>query len=887
MDADDIMHPDRLYKQFNYLQSNRNIDVLGTSVLMYSNNNSNSSASPSTSELFNLDADELTLKYGLNVSVRLVEHPTESVHIAWSMFFNCCIVHPSVIVKRSLFISNQYDSKFPHVEDYSFWLKLIGAIQSENQIVFSNLNSKPPLLILRKHQQSISSIHSSIQRQSAFEASSHYLMALFIRCNITVNYSVDSLLKIIRILQFPKLLDEESIVLVQDAYEILEKLELAFNRIYPSSTSSIRDYTNDRMGELVAIAMSKCPNQHSITSKLWNQWLSRNPTSQIFSLLSIAGNKNNNNSNSNNSSSSTSGDVMSILSGFSGNNSSTTTKNKQYTVNGIRIICFSKDRAFQLSEFIRTFYKYLQLKETESFKVEMKILYTYSETKFKESYRLVQEQYPMVEFIEEENDFAGKLVELAIKNNQLRYIMYSVDDILYYDSVNLDQYCSDLESEKDALGFYTKMFPKITYCHTADQQIKIPSQLQQGRPSSFCKWNRNESDCEKEWNYPFDLCSTIYRSIDSELIVNSIIKYYGVKGLLNPIMSVITINRTQDLFCNRVYQSEENSEDDKFSINQLDQLIYQELPSLSTSTLEPPSLSTSSPANVQMIKFCDDCVISSNCSSTETNCQYFQLNTCSLFVDNCNNGPWTSGRWIFLQESEDQGKVDYQFFISPSCSNGSEVSPKKQVPFNFCIDGVNLISNPTLLFYAPNCPDVCYQGVNIIENICNQYVNVCPSPKFLFYSILMTMSSPNGFVEVKIYSDSNCSSYFLLDSFSMYTSQTCQFNTPSVINLSPPQILAPSIQSVSQFGVKGGSITIKGMGFGFNSSNINIWSYFGNTSMIIWKFSLINDSMIVASMPETDPYNSASILITRTDLKIKSNPHFIFPDRNIVTNSGY
>lgn len=58
-------------------------------------------------------------------ATRIVQHPTEACVVHWSMFFNCCVGHPTVVARKSVFEQFSYTTAYLHGEDYELWLKVI------------------------------------------------------------------------------------------------------------------------------------------------------------------------------------------------------------------------------------------------------------------------------------------------------------------------------------------------------------------------------------------------------------------------------------------------------------------------------------------------------------------------------------------------------------------------------------------------------------------------------------------------------------------------------------------------------------------------------------------------------------------------------------------
>ena len=92
MDADDIMHPEKVEKQIKILESYPEIDVLGTNA--YSINEYNKV----NGIRLNFDKNEILMK----VSV---------------------FIHPTIIAKTEWFINNPYDVKAVRIEDAELWFR--------------------------------------------------------------------------------------------------------------------------------------------------------------------------------------------------------------------------------------------------------------------------------------------------------------------------------------------------------------------------------------------------------------------------------------------------------------------------------------------------------------------------------------------------------------------------------------------------------------------------------------------------------------------------------------------------------------------------------------------------------------------------------------------
>lgn len=97
MDADDIMHPERLEMQFDFLKNNINFDLVSSGLISIDNSNQ-VKGFRCVDELY---YDFITPK---------LSYP---------------VVHPSIIARKSWFERNQYSEKYPRAEDFELWTRSI------------------------------------------------------------------------------------------------------------------------------------------------------------------------------------------------------------------------------------------------------------------------------------------------------------------------------------------------------------------------------------------------------------------------------------------------------------------------------------------------------------------------------------------------------------------------------------------------------------------------------------------------------------------------------------------------------------------------------------------------------------------------------------------
>lgn len=144
MDADDISLPERLARQVEFLETHRDIGVLGTGV-------------------------QIMDTFG-NI-LHTIQFSSQQGVLRWCLCFYNPLVHPTVMMRREIVkLTDGYDSDMLHAEDYDLWRRMSGITR------FSNL--KDVLLILRKHNENVSNVHFALQRQNSIQISSKMILQI-------------------------------------------------------------------------------------------------------------------------------------------------------------------------------------------------------------------------------------------------------------------------------------------------------------------------------------------------------------------------------------------------------------------------------------------------------------------------------------------------------------------------------------------------------------------------------------------------------------------------------------------------------------------------------------------------------------------------------------
>lgn len=130
MDSDDLSTPDRLGIQITFMDEHPFVDLSGTA-------------------------------FTYEIGGRPHVNPTSHEEIKTWLLFHCCICHPTVIMRNSMVnrLGVQYDSDYPHAEDYELWARLAPQIHMANLPI--------NLLYYRQHTGQVSNRHRLIQADSA------------------------------------------------------------------------------------------------------------------------------------------------------------------------------------------------------------------------------------------------------------------------------------------------------------------------------------------------------------------------------------------------------------------------------------------------------------------------------------------------------------------------------------------------------------------------------------------------------------------------------------------------------------------------------------------------------------------------------------------------
>ena len=179
----------------------------------------------------------------------------------------------------------------------------------------------------------------------------------------------------------------------------------------------------------------------------------------------------------------------------------------------LAIIIFSKDRAMQLHATLSS------LKKCIGQHYDQVHIYVLYKTKYQYQYDMLVEEFREVLFI-----YETILVEQIFEiSSQYKYIMFVVDDTIFYRNFNLEECIYHLSTQLDALGFSLRLGSNINWWHLASCAIKCPKMLKIVNSYYRFKW----SEKEKDFGYPLEVSSSIYRTFD---IIPLLKKVHGDPG---------------------------------------------------------------------------------------------------------------------------------------------------------------------------------------------------------------------------------------------------------------------------------------------------------------------------------------------------------------------
>jgi hypothetical protein len=164
-------------------------------------------------------------------------------------------------------------------------------------------------------------------------------------------------------------------------------------------------------------------------------------------------------------------------------------------------VVFSKDRALQLRATLES----LLLRCTDAAEeLRVRVLYKACGEMHRRQYNSLKESFPQVEFVAE-TDFRIQLLRLLADTP---YVLFLVDDNIFYRDFSLGGVLECLEAAPGAVGFSLRLGRNTTYCHTQDAPQRVPGCTVLRDNVLCCRWRGADHD----FGYPLEVSSSVYRT---------------------------------------------------------------------------------------------------------------------------------------------------------------------------------------------------------------------------------------------------------------------------------------------------------------------------------------------------------------------------------------
>lgn len=236
----------------------------------------------------------------------------------------------------------------------------------------------------------------------------------------------------------------------------------------------------------------------------------------------------------------------------------------------INLIVFSKDRPWQLSEYLRTFFWLC----TDQYRARVSVIYSSTSPETDSLYQILIHRYLGVNFIRQSDSCSFSSAVSALINLSDNHIMFGVDDLLWYDEFELQPITYILDTRPDILGYSFRLHPGISYCQPANCEEKCPEYKKVFVGKDMIGLEYRCSPPDVDFCYPYEVSSSMYRAKDIRAILSKSLSWRAINtpndlesipyemrivpvgnNLMSskPLCSVITVNRVQDKYPNATY----------------------------------------------------------------------------------------------------------------------------------------------------------------------------------------------------------------------------------------------------------------------------------------------------------------------------------------------
>lgn len=158
-------------------------------------------------------------------------------------------------------------------------------------------------------------------------------------------------------------------------------------------------------------------------------------------------------------------------------------------------IVFTKNRPLQLEGYLESLYNHFTSELIQTYVI-------YKPELFDNEYQQVFQKYSSC-IVVEETDFSNDFFSI-LNVTDSEYMLFGVDDVVYFDSVDFDLIDNIFRQKDDIFGFSLRFGQNILSGPDETEELKIT-----GQNFHSLDWTQGQTPAAR---YPFELCATIYKT---------------------------------------------------------------------------------------------------------------------------------------------------------------------------------------------------------------------------------------------------------------------------------------------------------------------------------------------------------------------------------------
>lgn len=188
-------------------------------------------------------------------------------------------------------------------------------------------------------------------------------------------------------------------------------------------------------------------------------------------------------------------------------------------------IVFTKNRPLQLDAYLTSLHRFFPLDIS-------KIYVLYKVELFEKEYEKLFNKYPDC-IVVKEKDFQSDFIEI-LNRIDTEYLLFGIDDVVFFDSVDFSVIDRTFHEQADNIFGFTMRFSPESLNESGDviENIEVSNQ-------KVCRLNWQTGQ-NSHTRYPFELCSTVYRTdLVRKIIQGTMNNSALVKKLFRPKSTLI------------------------------------------------------------------------------------------------------------------------------------------------------------------------------------------------------------------------------------------------------------------------------------------------------------------------------------------------------------